>query len=536
MASSAHRVKVLESQLQELPDTKPRFERGDVWHNWAHVHGDCRPAVHHYPRTAADVAVAVKAAASSKSTLRVAGGGWSPNAATYTSGHLLHTDHLCGVLSIDPSRKLVRAEVGTTLKQLSLHLAARGLELPVVPSILDPTLGGAVANAVHGTGLGIKSLSGYVQALTVVDGRGKIHTINQSTPIPESVAALLPRGTSTTLLDAFACNIGALGVVVDITLAVRKIVTVHTVDQPLTLKDAYRVGDQRATMNDFYRLSWTPHTDMCFETAGKRQSAADEDVASSVAATVKSNASSAVGKPNADSLADKKLRDAMRVLSTPATQRAEMRHWDKERQTAAFRAAKAVRGPWLRRDVTEQALAVACTMPRMQPAVNQLFQRTFQSERSEAFGPAHEVMPIDCLMRQHGIEFCFEAKKWRTVLTAVVNLIEREKMHVHWPVEIRFIDGESSWLAPNYSRPSAYIGVVMYRPNGKDAPDWPRYFQGFERLATEMGGRPHWAKTFHWKRPDFERAYPCFNAFVQLSRLMDPDRVLVNEWLRGVME
>ena len=534
--STGDRVAVLESQLEDLPEGKPRYESGDVWHNWAHVHGECRPAVHYYPESVDDIVAAVKAASAAKAVLRVAGGGWSPNAATFTSGHLLHTDQLRRILSIDERAARVRVQAGATLRELAIALAARGLEMPVVPSILDPTVGGAIANAAHGTGLGIKSISGYVRAVTVVDGRGKVHTIDETTPIPATVAALLPPGCPRRLLDAFACNIGALGIVIDVTLSAQKLSTVHTVDQPVRLKEVRSSGDQRAMMNDFYRVSWTPHTDMCFETVGKFQRGPDDEVASSVAATVKTSGSASGIKPHMSSTQaeEKKLREAMRALTSPTTQRADLRQWNRERQTAAFRAAKAVRGPWLRRDVTEQALAAACTMPRIQPSVNQTFQRTFLNERSEAYGAPHEVMPIDCLMKQHGIEFCVEAKRWRELLDAVVQLIDRERMHVHWPVEVRFIDEEESWLAPNHGRKSAYVGIVMYRPKGRDPPDWKRYFSAFEDIATRMGGRPHWAKTFSWGRKDFERSYPCFPAFVQLARLMDPDMVFGNEWLRSL--
>merc|ERR1711916_49186 len=179
-------------------------------------------------------------------------------------------------------------------------------------------------------------------------------------------------------------------------------------------------------------------------------------------------------------------------------------------------------GPWLRHDVTENALAIACSMPQLQASVNRTYQATFLSDKSESYGPVHDVLSMDCLMRQHGIEFAVEASRWKELFDGVVDLITRLDLHVHFPVEVRFVDEESSWIAPNGGRKTAYVGIVMYKPKGRNPPDWPKYFQAFESLASSLGGRPHWAKTFTWDHAQFVKAYPCFRAFCKLAEVMDP--------------
>jgi L-gulonolactone oxidase len=539
-SAAANRVEVLQSQLGALPDRRPHLQSGALWHNWAHVHGDCRPARHHYPTNIEQVAVIVKSAVAAKTGVRVAGAGKSPNASTYTDGHLVHMDHLRRVLKVDMERRTVTAQAGITLKELAVDLAARSLALPVIPSILELTLGGAIATATHATGLNRKSLSGYVRGVRVVDGKGDIHTINATSPIPPSVAKLLPSGSDAkpSLLDAFACNLGVLGIVVEVELALDRLMTVHTLQQPITLEEARKRVDQRATMNEYYRVSWTPHTDGCYEVIGKRMPAADDEAASSVAGTVRSTRSTALRPGAAARTVEQEshlVARATHIVSSPQTVGGDIKHWTEEKQSAAFKAAKAVKGPWLMHDVTENALALACAMPQMQPAVNRTFHRTFLEDTEEAYGPPHEVLALDCLMKQHGIEFAIEAHRWRELLDSVVDIVKRHGLRVHFPVEVRFVDAESTWLAPNSGRKTCYVGVVMYKPKGRNPPDWPKYFALFETAASAMGGRPHWAKTFDtWNYDTFAAAYPHWRAFLELQKLMDPHGVFVNEWFRRI--
>jgi L-gulonolactone oxidase len=538
------RVEVLAEQLRDLPYAKPHCKSGDVWHNWSRVHGECRPARHYYPQSIEEVAAIVRDVAKMdpRPVVRVAGGGLSPNASTFTTGVLIHTDHLRRILAVDEAKRTVTAQAGITLKELAADLETRKLALPMVPSVLEPTLGGAIATATHGSGINIKSLSGYVRSVQVVDGLGQLHTIDRSTPVPASVAALLPAGQKTCLLDAFACHLGMLGVVVAVELAVERLAVYHALQQPISLVDARKLGDQRATVNEHYRLSWTPHTDLCVELIAKKMAAADDDNASSVADTVHSAVSTT---PATTTKAPAKLTlqqqahrvgRAVQLVSNPATSGGDLRHWEEEQQSALFRAAKAVKGPWLKHDATENALALACTMPTIQASVNRVFHHTFLSEREEAYGPIHRALTLDCLMHQHGMEFAVEARRWRELLDATVNMIRDQKLHVHFPVEVRFVDAESTWLAPNHGRKTCFIGIVMYKPKGRNPPDWQRYFAGFERLATAMDGRPHWGKTYDsWRSKDFRRAYPCFDAFIELQKVMDPHGLFMNQWFRQII-
>ncbi len=65
-------------------------------------------------------------------------------------GGVIELTRLERVLELDAARRIVRAQAGLTLAALLQHIVPRGLFLPVTPGTSHVTLGGAVANDVHG--------------------------------------------------------------------------------------------------------------------------------------------------------------------------------------------------------------------------------------------------------------------------------------------------------------------------------------------------------------------------------------------------
>ena len=72
------------------------------------------------------------------------------DAAQNERGAVLDMSDFKRVLSIDPARRLVRAQAGATIGELMARLAAYGLTLPVVPGTRHVTLAGAIASDIHG--------------------------------------------------------------------------------------------------------------------------------------------------------------------------------------------------------------------------------------------------------------------------------------------------------------------------------------------------------------------------------------------------
>src|SRR5271166_5927706 len=103
------------------------------------------------PVGAEDVLQAMAARARPGGGLIARGAGCSyGDAAQNDGGTVLDMTGWDRVVSIDPDRRLVRAQAGATIGGLMARLAAYGLTLPVVPGTRHVTLAGAIASDIHG--------------------------------------------------------------------------------------------------------------------------------------------------------------------------------------------------------------------------------------------------------------------------------------------------------------------------------------------------------------------------------------------------
>jgi FAD/FMN-containing dehydrogenase len=96
-------------------------------------------------------------------------------------GVVIVTTALDRLIAFDPHAKLVRAEAGISLGALLQFLIPLGFFLPVTPGTRHVTLGGAVANDVHGKNHhGAGSFGCWVRALGLVRSDGTEHELRES--------------------------------------------------------------------------------------------------------------------------------------------------------------------------------------------------------------------------------------------------------------------------------------------------------------------------------------------------------------------
>ncbi len=212
------------------------------WRNWA---GDqvAVPARVLFPRDAAEVADAVRAAARDGLRVRMAGSGHSFTGAALTDGVLLRPDRLTGVLAVAGTSVTVRA--GTRLRELSRLLADHGLALENLGDIDAQTVAGAIATGTHGTGAGYGGLAAQVTGLELVTADGSLVRAEGD------------------LLAAATVGLGAYGVVTAVTLrcvpafGLRAVETAEKLDD---LLDRWATLPAEADHVEFY---WWPHTRDC---------------------------------------------------------------------------------------------------------------------------------------------------------------------------------------------------------------------------------------------------------------------------------
>ena len=167
---------------------------------------------------------------------------------------------------------------------------------------------------------------------------------------------------------------------------------------------------------------------------------------------------------------------------------------------------------------------------RLVPWINRRYASLIGTNEPEVVDRSDKVFNFDCLFRQHVNEWAIPYERTGEALRLLRDAIAERDFKVHFPIEVRFVKEDKIWLSPAYGRPVTYIGIIMYRPYGKETPI-RAYWDEYERIMASLGGRPHWAKAHGFRPADFERAYPRWADWLRVRRQVDPRGMFLNEYL-----
>jgi FAD/FMN-containing dehydrogenase len=112
----------------------------------------------------------------------------------------------------------------------------------------------------------------------------------------------------------------------------------------------------------------------------------------------------------------------------------------------------------------------------------------------------------------------------------VLALFAGGRPAVTFPLEIRFVRGDRSWMSPAYGSDTCQIGA--YSTNG---PDCASYFSSFWEAMRGLGARPHWGKELDHTAAELAPLYPQMDRFLALRDELDPDRVFGGDFHRRIL-
>jgi len=135
----------------------------------------------------------------STGTIRPVGSGHSFTPLVPTDGNLLILDKLNGVVSHDEQSMEATLWAGTRLSDSGLQLDVIGQAMINLPDIDRQTIAGAISTSTHGTGKGLKSLSGYLTGLRLVTPAGDVMELDGD--------------KDSDLFDAARVSFGSLGII-----------------------------------------------------------------------------------------------------------------------------------------------------------------------------------------------------------------------------------------------------------------------------------------------------------------------------------
>jgi L-gulonolactone oxidase len=166
--------------------------------------------------------------------------------------------------------------------------------------------------------------------------------------------------------------------------------------------------------------------------------------------------------------------------------------------------------------------------------VNRLAERWLIGGDAEVTGRSDRVFTFPIRVRQHVMEWAVPVSWAADAVRAVKELVERHGFFAHAPVEVRFAPADDAWLSMAYGRATCYIGVISYRPFGREVAHEP-YFREVDRAMAAFGGRPHWAKVHYRDQETLGELYPRWADFADLRGKLDPAGLFLNAELRRLM-
>lgn len=427
-----------------------------TWRNWARSQS-AEPREVHAPVTVEDVRRVVERVHARGGTVRPVGSGHSFSGAARPDDAQLTLDGLAGLLHVDVAQRRATLLAGTRLREVPALLAPSGLAMDCLGDIDAQTIAGAISTGTHGTGLRHPSIGATVVAATLVDGRGELVRVSEKER-PE-------------LLPAVRLGLGALGVLVDVTLQCVPAFALEAVETTLGLD---------AVLDDWLGLNErTDHFELYWFAATR------------VAAT-KSNS---------------------RVAGPLRPRSAVGRFLDERVLTDAGHRA---------------LLTAAALVPAVAPAVNALAARAMP--RGSFTEPSHEVFTAPRAVRFRELEYGLPVAAVPEALREIDRALRRADLVLTFPFEARSSAADDAHLSMAHGRATGYIAAHRWWRE-----DPRPLFELVEPILLAHDGRPHWGKLHSLRAIELAARFPGFEAFAAARDELDPDRTFASSWTRRVL-
>lgn len=437
------------------------------------------PELYIQPQTLEEIQKVVILARRCRRRLSTVGSGHSPSDLTCTSSWLINLDNYDKILYIDKDTRIVTMQSGIRLHDLGLRLKEQGLGMPNLGSIDQQSIAGAIGTATHGSSIRHGILSQSVLGLKVMIANGC--TVSCSAEL------------NSDLFLAALVSLGALGIIVEVTFQAVPSFNIEWHQSLHPLSEIYTGWEKDLwTKAEYTRVWWMPYMKKCIKWQASKTD---------------------------------------RSLQPPATT-----WWS---GSFGFHTYHIL-------------LYIAQWFPSLLPGIERLVisvQYGSADVGSTAVEEGRLGLLMNCLYSQFVNEWAIPLHRGPEAVSRLSAWLHGDQkgsripfsskgIYIHAPVEVRVSDTSGTTPRPYLDNtvpdgPTLYLNATLYRPYGCDPPCRRRYYEAFEWLMKEMGGRPHWAKNFSTVTgKEIHAMYPKIGEWLTVRNKVDPDGMFTGDWHR----
>ena len=274
------------------------------------------------------------------------------------------------------------------------------------------------------------------------------------------------------LMDAVRVSLGMLGVMSTITFKCEKSYTLHVKERPEKDSEWLPKIKSRLKEHDFLRILWLPHTDKGYVITGN------------------------------------KMKPDTKIVENNGPK--YLKH---------------------RRNVSKILYKYSHIYPWITSIANKILAKAFFSSKKEHKGTLYQAT----VTKSRGSTL--ELAEWTIALDKFPQVFEElkteinkwsNKSFIHIPMDVRFVQKDTSWLSYAYKQDIVTMGCVSRNAATADTYE---AFKSVEKIFLKHGGRPHWGKRFSAKDAELSQVYPKWEAFKELRSKLDPTNKFLNPYL-----
>jgi FAD-linked oxidoreductase len=430
-----------------------KWKNGEKWTNWAN-NVISYPSEMCLPQSIEEVTKIVKHARESGKTIRVTGAAHSFSAVAMPEHIALSLHNMRGLIAVNKEKQEATLWAGTYLYEIGPLLAQYGLALINMGDIQEQTIAGAVSTGTHGTGVTLGSLSSTVTKWGFVDGTG---TYREHT-----------RGMDD-LSEALHVSLGMLGVLVQVTIKVIPLYSLHYVGTRDTLENGLAIFAE--DIRQHRHVEWFYF-------------------------------------PGSETIQVKRMNAVAPVYQSD---------WSKRMETLKLQIVE---------NGAFYAISELCKWrPSLSGAMSKLAAANVVE--GEKTGISYEIYPSPRSVKFQESEYAIPLAQFEACMEEIHATFKKGVFKVHFPLECRTTAGEAGYLSPTQGQESAFIAFHMY----KGMPEEP-YFEWVHTMMKKYKGRPHWGKQNYLTANYVYELYPDIEKFLAIRRQYDPDHVFFTGYLR----